>query len=152
MRDGGEHSPPLRTSLRLFAHRADGPRALLPPPSWIFLLFGVITVALGIISWFVIVDFPDRAKFLTPEQKTWAIERIQQDRGDATPDSVTGKKLLMHALECVPLSSRKPSIHDFVADEPRPPLQQLQDLVLRPVLLLLDHARLRLLLCVLSPP
>ncbi|GAA5903135.1 hypothetical protein JCM8208_000461 [Rhodotorula glutinis] len=66
---------------------------------WIFLLFGIITVALGFMSWFVIVDFPDRAKFLTPEQKTWAIERIQQDRGDATPDAVTGKKLLTHALD-----------------------------------------------------
>ncbi|GAA5940725.1 hypothetical protein JCM3775_004880 [Rhodotorula graminis] len=66
---------------------------------WIFLLFGVITIGLGVISWFVIVDFPDRAKFLTPEQKTWAIERIQQDRGDATPDSVTGKKLITHALD-----------------------------------------------------
>merc|ERR1712169_143100 len=66
---------------------------------WIFLLFGAITVGLGIISYFVIVDFPDRAKFLTEEQRLYAVERIQLDRGDATPDQVTGKKLLKHASD-----------------------------------------------------
>merc|ERR1711939_347723 len=66
---------------------------------WIFPLFGAITVGLGIISYFVIVDFPDRAKFLTEEQRLYAVERIQLDRGDATPDQVTGKKLLKHASD-----------------------------------------------------
>jgi MFS family permease len=55
----------------------------------VFLLFGVITVALAIAAAFLIVDFPEKSSFLTPEQKAWAIERIQIDRGDAIPDKLT---------------------------------------------------------------
>ncbi|GAA6053960.1 hypothetical protein JCM3770_004642 [Rhodotorula araucariae] len=76
-----------------------GGRAGLEGWRWIFLLFGIITVALGVLSWFCVVDFPDRAKFLTEEQRLYAIERIQKDRGDAVPDQVTGKKILKHALD-----------------------------------------------------
>ncbi|POY70887.1 hypothetical protein BMF94_6064 [Rhodotorula taiwanensis] len=66
---------------------------------WIFLLFGVVTIALGIISIFLIVDFPDKAKFLTPEEKAYAIQRVQEDRGDAIPDEMTLAKIGTHMCD-----------------------------------------------------
>ena len=65
----------------------------------IFLLFGVITIGLGIIAFFCIVDFPDKNTFLTPEQTQFMVQRIQADRGDAEPDSLTARKFLAHAAD-----------------------------------------------------
>ncbi|BGP56867.1 hypothetical protein JCM8202v2_004500 [Rhodotorula sphaerocarpa] len=61
--------------------------------------FGVITVAAAIISIFLIVDFPEKAAFLTPEEKAYAIQRVQEDRGDAVPDQVTLGKVGAHMLD-----------------------------------------------------
>ncbi|GAA6037418.1 hypothetical protein JCM8097_008561 [Rhodosporidiobolus ruineniae] len=66
---------------------------------WIFILFGAITVGLGIIAFFCIQDFPDRATFLKPEEQKLVIDRVNEDRGDATPDKITLKKLLAHASD-----------------------------------------------------
>ncbi|ORY76877.1 major facilitator superfamily domain-containing protein [Leucosporidium creatinivorum] len=66
---------------------------------WVFILFGVITIGLGIIAAFLIVDFPDKNKFLTPEQTKLMVERVQLDRGDADPDHLTVKKFLNHATD-----------------------------------------------------
>jgi len=53
---------------------------------WIFLLFGIITLGLGVLAFFLVVDFPDKSKFLTEEQKQFVIDRVNADRGDAMPD------------------------------------------------------------------
>ncbi|GAA5999145.1 uncharacterized protein JCM10292_001622 [Rhodotorula paludigena] len=66
---------------------------------WIFIIFGAITIGLGIISFFLIVDFPERAKFLTPEERTAAVDRIQRERADAIPDAVTLAKVVKHATD-----------------------------------------------------
>lgn len=58
--------------------------------------FGVITIGLGIIAAFLIVDFPDKNKFLTEEQTKLMVERVQLDRGDAEPDHLTVKKFFKH--------------------------------------------------------
>jgi MFS family permease len=71
-------------------------RAGLNGWQWVFLLFGIITVALGVLSIFLIVDFPDKATFLTPEEKAYAMRRVEEDRGDSIPDEVTFKKILTH--------------------------------------------------------
>jgi len=41
--------------------------------SWIFILEGCATVAVGILAFFVMVDFPSTAKFLTPEEKKYVM-------------------------------------------------------------------------------
>lgn len=64
-----------------------------------FLLFGIITIALGVLSIFLIVDFPDKATFLTPEEKAYAMRRVQEDRGDAVPDEVTFSKVMTHLAD-----------------------------------------------------
>lgn len=60
---------------------------------WIFILFGAITIVVGIAGIIFIVDFPDRATFLNEDQKHLILTRIQRDRGDAKPDPVTLAKL-----------------------------------------------------------
>ncbi|KAI0091563.1 MFS general substrate transporter [Irpex rosettiformis] len=50
-----------------------------PAWAWIFILEGLVTVLASIISFFVIQDFPDTAKFLTEEERTFVIRRLQED-------------------------------------------------------------------------
>ncbi|KAJ7209780.1 MFS general substrate transporter [Mycena pura] len=47
--------------------------------SWIFILEGVATVVVGVLSFFVLVDFPFTAKFLTPEQRAYVVWRKKYD-------------------------------------------------------------------------
>lgn len=43
--------------------------------SWIFVLEGLITVVVGLIAYFLVVDFPATAKFLTPEHRAFVIRQ-----------------------------------------------------------------------------
>ncbi|KAK4046707.1 hypothetical protein OIV83_005910 [Microbotryomycetes sp. JL201] len=63
---------------------------------WVFILFGAITMGLGLIAYFLIVDFPDKNNFLTPEETKFVIDRINIDRGDAEPDALTPSKFFKH--------------------------------------------------------
>ncbi|KAF9558966.1 MFS general substrate transporter [Agrocybe pediades] len=47
--------------------------------SWIFILEGIATVAVGILAFFVLVDFPSTAKFLTPEERSWIVHKKKYD-------------------------------------------------------------------------
>lgn len=60
---------------------------------------GLITLASGILTWFFIPDFVDKNKFLTAEQTALVLKRIDEDRGDATPDEVTFQKVRKHLLD-----------------------------------------------------
>lgn len=60
-----------------------------PAWAWIFILEGLVTVVAGAISFWIIVDFPDNAKFLTEEERTVVIRRLQGDN----QFSAAGEKL-----------------------------------------------------------
>lgn len=47
--------------------------------AWIFILEGLVTVVAGAASFWIIQDFPDTAKFLTEEERTLVIRRLQAD-------------------------------------------------------------------------
>lgn len=66
--------------------------------SWIFIIEGAITCALCFAGWFIIIDFPAKIKhtFLTPEEKQFVIDRINNDRGDAIEDDINAAKILHH--------------------------------------------------------
>ncbi|KAJ9112308.1 hypothetical protein QFC19_000727 [Naganishia cerealis] len=66
---------------------------------WIFFLFGIITIALGALGLLLIVDFPDKAKFLTEQERKFIIERVNKDRGDGIADKLTSAKALKHLLD-----------------------------------------------------
>lgn len=48
---------------------------------------GIITCAIGIVGYFLLVGFPDVQKrtwgFLSQRETAWVISRVQADRGDA---------------------------------------------------------------------
>lgn len=53
-------------------------------------------MGLAIPAYFLIVDFPDKATFLTAEQTSMIMGRINAEREDATPDELTFKTALVH--------------------------------------------------------
>lgn len=67
--------------------------------AWIFIMYGIITVVVGLFGYVFIVDFPDRATFLTEEQRQMILTRIQRDRSDAKPDPVTLAKVGSHLCD-----------------------------------------------------
>jgi len=63
---------------------------------WIFIIEGALTCAIGLVSYFAIVDFPDKAhkswKFLNEREAKFIIERVDRDRGDAKPEPFSAPK------------------------------------------------------------
>jgi hypothetical protein len=57
---------------------------------------GAITIFLGIMTFIFVPDYPEKSKFLTPEETKFILKRIDDDRGDALPDNMTLKKVLTH--------------------------------------------------------
>ncbi|KAG6552268.1 hypothetical protein Mapa_006119 [Marchantia paleacea] len=47
--------------------------------AWIFIPEGLVTVVAGMVSFWIIPDFPDSAKFLTPDERDRTIARLQAD-------------------------------------------------------------------------
>ena len=47
--------------------------------AWIFILEGLTTIIAGFLSFWIIQDFPDSAKFLTDAERTVVIRRLQKD-------------------------------------------------------------------------
>jgi MFS family permease len=73
---------------------------------WIFILQGVITVVIGFIGWYFIVDFPELAhkpgmgkKFLNKAEVDFIVARIEKDRHDALPEEFNIKKYLKNGLD-----------------------------------------------------
>lgn len=50
-----------------------------PAWAWIFILEGLLTVVAGALSFWIIQDFPDTAKFLNEAERTVVIRRLQSD-------------------------------------------------------------------------
>ncbi|KAI1628238.1 MFS transporter [Exophiala viscosa] len=52
----------------------------LPKWMYVFLIFGSISIALGIVSLFILPDLPSTAKFLTEDEKVIAAKRVSTNR------------------------------------------------------------------------
>jgi hypothetical protein len=54
---------------------------------WIFIIEGVITCALAMVGYWLLVDFPDSKRqswnFLGARERAWVVDRIKRDRGDS---------------------------------------------------------------------
>ena len=46
---------------------------------WMFILEGLPAVILGFVTLYVMVDRPDQAKFLTAEEKSWLLDKLEQE-------------------------------------------------------------------------
>ncbi|GMK56054.1 hypothetical protein CspeluHIS016_0211100 [Cutaneotrichosporon spelunceum] len=65
---------------------------------WIFIIEGVVTIVIGLLGYLLIVDFPDRAKFLTEEEREIVLLRIERDRADSEADPMTWAKFVQYLL------------------------------------------------------
>ncbi|OTB01349.1 hypothetical protein M426DRAFT_323499 [Hypoxylon sp. CI-4A] len=76
---------------------------------YMFLVQGIISMVLGLVTYFWIVDFPEEAHrsfwFLTPEEQELAVARINADRKDVNPDPFSWGKVFVHA--------RDPKVYGF---------------------------------------
>ncbi|KAH6621950.1 major facilitator superfamily domain-containing protein [Boeremia exigua] len=66
---------------------------------WIFILEGILTCVVAICSWFLILDFPDKAAkqgFLSESEANFVLRRIEEDRGDSENDPLTWAKATTH--------------------------------------------------------
>jgi MFS family permease len=63
---------------------------------WIYILEGIFTIIAGLVAWFFIVDFPQRATFLEEYERERVIERLNEDRGDGNHDELTAAKIWKH--------------------------------------------------------
>ncbi|KAF2177930.1 MFS general substrate transporter [Zopfia rhizophila CBS 207.26] len=50
---------------------------------WIFIIEGLLTFVLGIVAKFWVTDWPETAKFLSPDERALLIARLGADSGDA---------------------------------------------------------------------
>ncbi|BFZ62854.1 hypothetical protein YB2330_003964 [Saitoella coloradoensis] len=66
---------------------------------WIFIVEGAITMAAAIFAWFFIVDFPQKAKFLTEHERALIDARMNDDRGDAAPEALTASLVMSHLAD-----------------------------------------------------
>ncbi|KAG5718617.1 hypothetical protein E4T56_gene16579 [Termitomyces sp. T112] len=87
----GGFSPIFGYALTLIA-----PRGGLNGWQWIFIIEGIITIFVGLITYIFFPDFPDNNRFLSPEQTKLVLDRVEQDRGDSIPDQMTREKLRRH--------------------------------------------------------
>jgi len=46
---------------------------------WLFIIEGIPSIALGIVSWFYLTDRPEKADWLTAEQKAWLAARLKAE-------------------------------------------------------------------------
>ncbi|KAG5996316.1 hypothetical protein E4U54_002602, partial [Claviceps lovelessii] len=65
---------------------------------WIFIVEGVLTCALAIGCYWLLIDFPDSSreswKFLTLREKQWIVSRVEKDRGDVKAEAFQLSKFL----------------------------------------------------------
>ena len=70
---------------------------------YMFLVQGLITIVIGFVAYFWLVDFPENAHkslwFLTKEEQALAVSRIQSDRKDVQPEPFTWLNVLRHAKD-----------------------------------------------------
>ncbi|KAL1963858.1 hypothetical protein VTN77DRAFT_7790 [Rasamsonia byssochlamydoides] len=78
-------------------------RAGLAGWRWMFIVQGLITCVIGIITYWWMVDFPEKARdsfwFLSEEEIEIATQRIQADRDDVVVDPFAWSKVLVHFLD-----------------------------------------------------
>ncbi|THH28921.1 hypothetical protein EUX98_g5267 [Antrodiella citrinella] len=75
-------------------HISGGP---LEPWQWLMIIFGIITFIVSVLFWFFFPDSPATARFLTPEERVLAVERIKVNQ--AGLENKHWKK--EHLIECL---------------------------------------------------
>lgn len=64
-------------------------RPPLPAWKWLFLIEGIITIGCAIIAMFILPDFPATTKWLTEEEREYAIRRLEEDHNSSQAAGLT---------------------------------------------------------------
>jgi MFS transporter, ACS family, tartrate transporter len=72
---------------------------------WLFIIEGIPSVLLGIVTWFYLTDKPAKADWLTPDQKMWLADKLESERtvkesahGMSLGQALTSPKVLMLSI------------------------------------------------------
>ncbi|PLN82834.1 MFS general substrate transporter [Aspergillus taichungensis] len=80
-------------------NQLDG-RAGLRGWRWMFLVQGLISCVIGVVTYWWMIDFPERAQhsfyFLSEDEARIATQRIQADRDDVAPEPFSWQKVLVN--------------------------------------------------------
>ncbi|KAK9598157.1 hypothetical protein V6Z90_002701 [Aspergillus fumigatus] len=60
---------------------------------WIFILEGLATIVVAVIAKFIVVDWPETARFLNEDERALLLRRLAQDQGEARMDRLDKKSL-----------------------------------------------------------
>ncbi|KAK0185190.1 MFS general substrate transporter [Armillaria mellea] len=66
--------------------------------SWIFIIEGSATVAVGLLSFFIMVDFPTTAKFLTPEERAFVVWKKKYENSSVGEEEHFSVQHIIQAL------------------------------------------------------
>lgn len=66
---------------------------------WLFILQGAVTLVIAIIAFFILPDEPLTTRWLTPEERTLAHERIQRDTVQNTGETTSWRGILEAAKD-----------------------------------------------------
>ncbi|GAM38727.1 hypothetical protein TCE0_033f09692 [Talaromyces pinophilus] len=70
---------------------------------WMYIVQGLITCLIGIVTYWWMIDFPEKASksvlFLSEAEIELAMERIRVDRGDVVPDPFSWRKVAVNFLD-----------------------------------------------------
>ncbi|PVU87611.1 hypothetical protein BB561_006255, partial [Smittium simulii] len=69
------------------------------PYQAIFFVEGLITLVIAISCFFILIDYPDQAKFLKPEEKELLIKRLNTEQGMASKTKPTMKQTIKTASD-----------------------------------------------------
>ncbi|KIM99148.1 hypothetical protein OIDMADRAFT_181575 [Oidiodendron maius Zn] len=74
-------------------------RGGLPAWKWLFLIEGVITIGCAVIAVFILPDFPATTKWLTDEEREYAIRRLEQDNMSSEARGITHLQSFLYAIK-----------------------------------------------------
>ncbi|PYH65016.1 vitamin H transporter [Aspergillus vadensis CBS 113365] len=66
---------------------------------WLFLIESIITMGVSLICYWIVVPFPEDAKFLTAEEKTLLLARLKADGGSVRDDPISFKRVISMAAD-----------------------------------------------------
>ncbi|HNB22667.1 MAG TPA: MFS transporter, partial [Candidatus Melainabacteria bacterium] len=68
----------------------------LPGWKWLFLITGLPSVLMGVVTLFFLTDRPESAKWLSSEEKTWLKNEVEKDRAKSAAEKGTQKLFDRH--------------------------------------------------------
>jgi MFS family permease len=109
----------------------------LPGWRWLFFIEGLVCIGLGITCWYLLPDFPETTKFITPSDRLVATSRVKDDDEelDTVVSTSNGKKGLSTAAAKgkAPAASTAPAIPSLLTI-PQPPPYTFQMVQVKDIL------------------